>query len=91
MRTLEEFVGKRTIEAANVYGEGEHLYNMWLDTDEPIVRCRDCENHLDVIHSCKHFSFETYDRTLGMDVEVYFPVEPDGFCKWGVLDTSKRR
>ena len=42
MSRRQEFIGVRNIEAANVYGEGQHLYNIHL-TDTEIIRCRDCK------------------------------------------------
>lgn len=42
MYTLEEFVGKRTVEAENFDGKGNNLYNMWIETSEPIIRCKNC-------------------------------------------------
>lgn len=51
-------------------------------TNEPIVRCRDCEHYMSVTASCQYFSIESYDRTFNCDTTVYFPVEPNGFCKW---------
>ena len=69
MSRREEFVGVRTIEAANVYGEGQHLYNMWLRTEEPIVRCRDCKKRDIDLPAYEVCPMDGYD--------------PDGFCKWG--------
>lgn len=73
MNRREEFIGVRTIEAANVYGEGQHLYNMWL-TDEPIVRCRDCELLVDHGEVVQHSRYTCGDAGI---------VTLDGFCAWG--------
>lgn len=70
MGRCQEFIGVRCIEAANVYGEGQHLYNMHL-TDTEIIRCRDCKGTEDgPWHKCE--TFLTHDEN------------PDGFCAWAV-------
>lgn len=77
MSRREEFVGVRVID--HVTSEGP-CYDQWL-TDEPIVRCRDCENYsehewvmvTDVSDVCHFWHGEPTK------------VEPDGFCAWGKL------
>lgn len=52
---------------------GEGLANMYI-TDEPIVRCRDCEyERMDA----------RYCAINGFDESDLVAVDPDGFCKWG--------
>lgn len=73
MSRRQEFIGVRCIEAANVYGEGQHLYNMHL-TDTEIIRCRDC----------KHFRTERAEkngqRWACFGVFAFVEPNPDGFC-----------
>lgn len=77
MSHREEFVGVRVIDIADYDGKGNHRYSMWLRTDEPIVRCRDCEHfgmfqpnkRYNASPSCCKFQITLPDR--------------DGFCKWG--------
>ena len=77
MSRREEFVGVRVID--HVTSEGP-CYDQWL-TDEPIVRCQDCENYsehewvmvTDVSDVCHFWHGEPTK------------VEPDGFCAWGKL------
>lgn len=52
---------------------GDGLFNMYV-TDEPIVRCRDCEHARMDAGYCALDSF---------DESEWVAVEPDGFCKWG--------
>lgn len=42
MERTQEFIGVRTIELADAFGEGQHVFNMSL-TDTEIIRCRDCK------------------------------------------------
>lgn len=61
-----------------------------------VVRCRDCEHGFELngygkenesyrgMFDCMHFSqWDYYD-----DVPGVWPVEPDGFCAWGVRSES---
>lgn len=50
---------------------------------ERVVRCRDCANAIDHLRTkqldCLHFAqWDYYNDEPGI-----WPVEPDGFCKWG--------
>lgn len=81
MSRREEFIGVRTIEAANVYGEGQHLYNMWL-TDVYIVRCRDCKRYqlrMEFIPTEDDEISEIKAKCKRTNTET----QPDGFCAWG--------
>lgn len=77
MSRREEFVGVRVIEIADYDGNGNNQYAMWLNSKEPIVRCRDCK--LKFEQGCHEFC----SRNHNQDGEAYM-VDPDGFCKWGV-------
>lgn len=68
MSDVEEYVGCRSIEVANFDEQGHNLYNIWLNIEEPIVRCRDC----------LYCFAENYCRLLEKSVQTY------GFCAWGV-------
>lgn len=80
MGRVKEYIGCKSIEAADCDGKGNNLYSMWL-TDTEVVRCRDCENKTKNDSggiSCKHFRL--VDR---FGFAYYAPVKPDGFCAWG--------
>lgn len=73
MSRREEYVGVRVID--HVTSDGPH-WSQWL-TEEPIVRCRDCERFAkdDSDHDyrsgwwCKRWNTDM--------------VKPNGFCAWG--------
>ena len=83
MSRHEEFVGVRVIKIADYDGEGSNLYSMWLRSDEPIVRCRDCKNSYDSGIRCNRIKEEKINAiTLEVFTEDAY-VRPNGFCKWG--------
>ena len=70
--------------------------NVPCEVREPIVRCRDCANSFAFDEGsdeysafpgkidCMHFAqWDYYDDAPG-----HWPVEPDGFCAWGVRRQS---
>lgn len=74
----QEFVGHSVID--HVTSEGP-AFCQWLDTDEPIVRCRDCKSFTEgkLPDECPHFC------TLhGSDY-----VAPNGFCAWGEVEENE--
>lgn len=73
MSRREEFVGCRVID--HVESDGPH-WSQWL-TDEPIVRCRDCENYSD------HGGGGVCCCPLGDATAGRAWAKPDGFCAWG--------
>ena len=77
MSQTREYVGVKSIEAANYDGKGNNLYNMWI-TDEEIVRCRDCR-YVNDDPSCTHPRW----RYGAGGVIIYPPVDLNGFCSWG--------
>lgn len=50
-------------------------YNIVLDHNQEIVRCRDCRHYHATYNGCDEFGDIWHDE--------YAKVEPDGFCKWG--------
>lgn len=81
MSRCQEFIGVRCIEAANVYGEGQHLYNMHL-TDTEIIRCRDCKLSHNDGWKCARWATHHWDEDQEVDVIELADVQPDGFCAW---------
>lgn len=73
MSRREEFVGVRVID--HMTSEGP-CYGQWL-TDEPIVRCRDCERFAkdDSDHD---FRTGWWCKRWNTDM-----IKPDCFCAWG--------
>ena len=63
---------------------GEGLYNMGL-TDERIIRCRDCKYSRKDGMLCMLFA--AWYPIAGGDEYQEMPadIEPNGFCKWGVI------
>ena len=75
MSRREEFVGVRVIDHMTSDGP---CYSQWL-TDEPIVRCRDCERYLWRGHLGRSYCNDVCHFWHGEPTKV----EPDGFCAWG--------
>lgn len=85
MSRREEFVGVRVIEIADYDGNGNNRYAMWLNSKEPIVRCRYCKHYkIGTGHQCNRFAIGYWDSEQEADVVIAPYIEPDGFCKWGV-------
>lgn len=83
MSRREEFVGVRVID--HVESDGP-CYSQWL-TDEPIVRCRDCE-YAQVRHPLNPITgipagIEDWRCDYFWNADELPEVEPDGFCAWG--------
>lgn len=79
MKRRKEFIGVRTIEAANVNGYGKHLYNMYM-TDTDIIRCRDCGRSRENGWKCTYWVTGRWDEEQEADVIELADVRPDGFC-----------
>lgn len=82
MSNIREYVGCKSIEAANYDGKGNDLCNMWV-TDEEIVRCRDCRHFKESFMRCKKHFTELYandGKSIGM---IELSVKPDDFCSQG--------
>lgn len=79
MERCREFIGGRCIEAANVYGEGKHLYNMWL-TSEEVIRCQDCELAREDGWKCIRWATSRWDEEQAAYVIELADVRPEGFC-----------
>lgn len=82
MGRCQEFIGVRCIEAANVNGEGKHLYNMHL-TDTEIIRCRDCGRCSETL------KFSDGEAGAGCEVVPFCnkhrcETELEFFCAWAV-------
>lgn len=83
MSRTEEFVGRRVIEIADFDGKGTNRYSMWLRTEEPIVRCRDCK-----LYTPETLRFSDGDEGSSADLVPFCDymrreTQPDGFCAWG--------
>lgn len=82
MSRVEEYVGVCAIKAANVYGEGQHLYSMWF-TDVPIVRCRDCKQHYLRLEFIPTEDDDEISEMKEKCKRTNLETKPDGFCAWG--------
>lgn len=70
----------------------ERFHNGVYDVREPIVRCRDCKNCGILVCSSGGSKMKRVPacfRLAKLDgdafEDVFFEVEPDGFCAWGEL------
>lgn len=86
MSHIREYIGCKSIEAADYDGKGNDLCNMWV-TDEEIVRCHDCMKSREKGWKCTRFTEEVYDEEKEIGELVMANVRPDGFCKWGERST----
>lgn len=76
MSHIREYVGCKSIEAANYDGKGNDLFNMWV-TDEEIVRCRDCRYFVKDIDPVDH------GWPMMCDLTGYQMIGGNCFCSWG--------
>ena len=85
MSHVREYIGCKSIEAADYDGDGHNLYSMWL-TDTEIIRCRDCGRYHDGSSQCTRFVWGEYDEQTGAEVLTFLDVQPTDYCSW-----AKRR
>lgn len=53
-----------------------NMYEVCIDENQPIVRCRDCK----FCH--KNYCEKRTSPTVSPSEIFWIPVEPDGFCAW---------
>ena len=90
-----EYVREETVVKSEDHGVYRREVVKMSDRREEIVRCRDCEFAFEFEDGegwpgkldCARFSpWDYYEDKPG-----HWPVEPDGFCAWGELDTGRLR
>ena len=57
--------------------------DMFIQLEEPLLRCRDCRHFVESTCECREFSHQEKSPIDGEYYECNAAVEPDGYCAWG--------